>query len=221
MRDASDGAINENLKYFHAGFFDLGGQKVYVSRTGWTGELGYEVYTQADGTDCPKLWDHLMAAGAPYGLVFSAMQSMNTRRIEAGILDSGSDFDTSMTPFEAGLGRFLDLDKGNFIGKSALKTAKDGNRVYGVRCCAAVPSGGDLVLGDDVCVGKITTGAQSPYLECGIGFVRFDRSRDWSGQTLILQSQKHGKVPCDIIDLPFYDTEKDLPRGLPEAARQG
>ena len=115
MHDASSGAITKNLKYFHSGFFDLEGQQVYVSRTVWSGELGYEIYTLGDQTDCPRLWDHLMQKGTPYGMVFSSMQAMNTRRIEAGILDSGSDFDSSMTPFEAGLERFIDLDKDSFI----------------------------------------------------------------------------------------------------------
>ena len=62
-----------------------------------------------------------MQKGAPHGLVFSSMQAMNTRRIEAGILDSGSDFDISMTPYEAGLERFVDLSKKAFIGSGFLK----------------------------------------------------------------------------------------------------
>lgn len=175
MREATGGQIDAQLGYFHAGFFDIGGQLVYVSRTGWTGELGYEIYTSGDATDCPRLWDHLMAAGAPHGMVFSAMQSMNTRRIEAGILDNGSDFDSSMTPFEAGLGRFVDPDKDSFIGCEALRTAKHGTRIFGLRCDGAIPSGGDVVMDRETRVGQVTTGAQSPALECGIGYVRFAR----------------------------------------------
>ena len=60
MRDATGGAIDESMKYFHAGFFDIGGQELYVSRTGWTGELGWEIYSQGDKTDHPKLWDHMI-----------------------------------------------------------------------------------------------------------------------------------------------------------------
>lgn len=62
MHDASNGAIDETMGYFHSGFFDLGGQELYVSRTGWTGELGYEVCSQGDKTDHLRLWDHLMEA---------------------------------------------------------------------------------------------------------------------------------------------------------------
>ncbi|SMC11381.1 aminomethyltransferase family protein [Roseovarius aestuarii] len=215
MRDASSGAITKDLKYFHAGFFDLGGQRVYVSRTGWSGELGYEIYTQGDQTDCPRLWDHLMATGAPHGMVFSAMQSMNTRRIEAGILDSGSDFDSTMTPFEAGLERFIDLGKEDFIGRDALLAARGGTRLYGLRCDAAIPTGGDLVLDGNACVGTVTTGAHSPYLACGIGYVRFDSPGDWAGKTMTLQSSRLGEIACKITALPFYDHEKRLPRELP------
>ena len=215
MQAASAGGITEDLKYFHSGFFDLGGQQVYVSRTGWTGELGYEIYTLGDQTDCPRLWDLLMAQGAPLGMVFSSMQSMNTRRIEAGILDSGSDFDSSMTPFEAGLERFIDLDKEGFIGRDALKVATHGTRLYGLRCVGTTPSGGDVILDDATVVGKVTTGAQSPYLECGIGYVRFDRPGNWLGRHLTLRSARYGDANCDIVELPFYDTDKHLPRGLP------
>ncbi len=215
MHDASSGAITEDLRYFQAGFFNLGGQRVYVSRTGWTGELGYEIYTRGDQTDCPRLWDHLMSAGAPLGMVFSSMQSMNTRRIEAGILDSGSDFDSTMTPFEAGLDRFIDLDKEGFIGRDAMQMAARGIRIYGLHSDSITPSGGDLVLEDNTPVGKVTTGAFSPYLECGIGYVRFDAAGDWLGKTLSLHAARFGEASCEIVELPFYDRDKQLPRGLP------
>ena len=215
MQAASSGALTESLKYFHSGFFDFDGQQVYVSRTGWTGELGYELYTLGDHTDCPRLWDHLMQKGAPHGLVFRSMQAMNTRRIEAGILDSGSDFDISMTPDEAGWERFVDLSKKGFIGRDALKAAANATRIFGLRCIAATPCSGDLILSGSAPVGMVTTGALSPYLKCGIGYARFDQLDEWSGKTLTLKSQQSDKVTCTIVDLPFYDREKRLPRGLP------
>jgi aminomethyltransferase len=155
-----------------------------------------------------------MQKGAPYGMVFSSMQTMNIRRIEAGILDSGSDFDSSMTPFEAGLERFINLDKDNFIGHEALAVAPSGTRLYGVRCDGVIPKAGDLILEKSSPVGKITTGAQSPYLECGIGYVRFDHPGDWRGKTLSLLTADYREVSCKIVTLPFYDEEKRLPRRL-------
>ena len=214
MQDATRGAITQNFGYFHSGLFNFDGQQVYVSRTGWTGELGYELYTLGEQTDCPRLWDHLMRKGEPYGMVFSSMQAMNIRRIEAGIFDSGSDFDSSMTPFESGLENFIDLGKKGFMGRDALMVANSGVRIFGLHCKDSTPQVSDLVLSDNAPVGKVTTGAFSPYLECGIGYVRFDKPSDWSGKILTLQSHKFGEVSCTIVDLPFYDQEKLLPRDL-------
>ena len=214
MQDATRGAITQNFGYFHSGLFNFDGQQVYVSRTGWTGELGYELYTLGEQTDCPRLWNHLMRKGEPYGMVFSSMQAMNVRRIEAGIFDSGSDFDSSMTPFESGLENFIDLGKKGFMGRDALMVANSGVRLFGLRCNSSTPNASDLVLSDNAPVGKVTTGAFSPYLDCGIGYVRFDKPSDWSGKILTLQSHKFGEVSCTIVDLPFYDQEKLLPRDL-------
>ena len=214
MQDATRGAITQNFGYFHSGLFNFDGQQVYVSRTGWTGELGYELYTLGEQTDCPRLWNHLMRKGEPYGMVFSSMQAMNIRRIEAGIFDSGSDFDSSMTPFESGLENFIDLGKKGFMGRDALMVANSGVRLFGLHCKDSTPQVSDLVLSDNAPVGKVTTGAFSPYLECGIGYVRFDKTSDWSGKILTLQSHKFGEVSCTIVDLPFYDQEKLLPRDL-------
>ena len=114
-----------------------------------------------------------MKSGHDHEMIFGAMHSMNIRRIEAGILDSGSDFDTSMTPFEAGLERLIDLKKDQFIGKEALLSAKRGKRLYGLTCKDLTPCRGDAIFAENVQVGVVTTGAQSPFLAVGIGYVRF------------------------------------------------
>jgi glycine cleavage system aminomethyltransferase T len=214
MHAASNGAIDETMGYFHAGYFDIGGQQVYVSRTGWTGELGFEVYTQGDQTDCPRLWSHLMKAGGPHGMRFSSISSMEVRRLEAGILDNGTDFDSTMTPFEAGLGAFVDLDKQGFIGRAALLDAQHGTRLYGVKCADTTPSYHGEIVDGDTTVGRITAGAWSPYLEAGVGYVRFNDAGEWAGQKLSMKNADGDLVACEIVDLPFYDPEKRIPRGL-------
>ncbi len=214
MLDASNGAIGENMGYFHSGFYDLGGQQLYVSRTGWTGELGFEVYSQGDKTDHLRLWDHLMAAGKPHGMEFSGSGSMEIRRIEAGILDNITDMDMSMTPFQAGLGRFVDFDKGDFVGRDALVNADRRSVLYGLKCEMAKPAMHEAVLEADRIVGRVTAGARSPYLGMGIGYVRFEEPGHWAGQNLSLQSSDGKKYRCDIVCLPFYDKDKNIPRGL-------
>lgn len=214
MSAASDGAITDEMKYFHAGFFQLGGQEVYVSRTGFTGELGYEIYSMGDKTDHHALWTHLMAAGEPHGMEFSCANSMETRRIEAGILDNMTDMDMTMTPFEAGLGVFIDMDKESFVGHAALVEAGRDTLLYGVKCAVAMPTMGCDVLDQERRVGRITAGAYSPWLETHVGYVRFDTPGKWSGRQLELLSTHGTAHACSIVELPFYDPKKEIARGL-------
>jgi glycine cleavage system aminomethyltransferase T len=214
IKQASAGAIDERMGYFHSGFFDLGGQEVYVSRTGWTGELGFEVYTQGNSTDCGRLWDHLLQAGTPHGMVFGSLASMAIRRIEAGILDNGTDFDLTMTPFEAGLGAFVDLEKPDFIGRAALLKAHRNPRIFGLKCPAAAPDYRAPITDGQTVVGHVTAGAWSPYLNVGVGYARFTAAGNWVGRRLLIKTAVGGSVDCEIIELPFYDRDKQIPKGL-------
>lgn len=209
---ATKGGVNQHMGYFRSGFHEIGGQRVFISRTGWTGELGYEIYTLGPATDCKRLWQALIENGTPKGMVFSSMQAINIRRIEAGILDSGSDFDSSMTPDEAGLSRFVDMEKEFFIGKEALVTGRCGNRIHGVRCQDYIPKGGNLVLDGTGRVGHLTTGAYSPEFRAGIGYVRFDQAEDWIGKKLLVASDDGSTYLGEIISLPFYDQDKLKPK---------
>ena len=211
---ASGGAIDDSMGYFHSGMFRIAGQEVYVSRTGWTGELGIEIYTQGDATNCGVLWDRLMEAGKPHGMIFGSISSMEIRRIEAGILDNGTDFDMSMTPFDAGLGAFVDLEKEGFIGRAALLEASRTKRLFGLKCADAIPGyRNEIADGEDV-VGTVTAGAWSPYLEAGIGYARFNAPGSWTGRTLSVKTDGGAMRACEIVDLPFYDKDKLIPRGL-------
>ena len=215
MSAATDGAITAAMGYFHSGFFTIADQQVYVSRTGWTGEMGYEVYTQGAATDCSRLWDRLMAEGQPHGMIFGSISSMEMRRIEAGILDNGTDFDLTMTPFEAGLGSFVDLAKQDFIGQPALLAAdREAKRLFGLKCPRGIPGYRELILDGTRPVGHVTAGAWSPFLASGIGYVRFDLPGPWAGKRLQVRTAENGILDCEIIDLPFYDADKLIPRGL-------
>lgn len=214
MHAASGGTIDETMGYFHSGFFEINGQEVYVSRTGWTGELGFEIYTLGDATDCPRLWHHLLKSGEAHGMMVGSISSMEIRRLEAAILDNGTDFDLFMTPFEAGLDAFVDLDKEDFIGRNALLDCKPGTRIYGVKCADTTPVyHGEIVDGKDN-VARITAGAWSPYLECGIGYARFHAAGNWAGRNLQMRTAQGDMVACEIVELPFYDRDKRIPRGL-------
>jgi len=217
MSEATNGAIDESVKYFGADFFDIGGQRLYVSRTGWTGELGYEIYSDGARTDCKLLWKDLFATGSPHGMVFGSLKSMGIRRIEAGILDNLSDFDRSMTPFQAGLGAFIDLQKADFIGKPALLEADRQTLLYGIKCRSDTPYNHAEIMDGQTCVGRVTASGWSPYLESGIGYVRFKQADDWAGNALYMKTQQGELVSCEIVSLPFYDAEKRIPRDLQPA----
>ena len=212
MKAATNNAVNKNIGCFHSGFFDIGGQSLYISRTGWTGELGFEIYTQRD-TNHKKLWFDLLDAGKAHGMVVGIDGSMNIRRVEAGILNNGSDMDMSITPFEAGLGPFIDFENETFIGRNALINAQREPSLYGVICNEATPTFNDEILQGEEIVAKVRTGTWSPELKSGIGYVQFLSPGQWVGENYILKTG-NGNYPCRIKSLPFFDEDKLIPRGL-------
>nr|ADI16320.1 glycine cleavage system t protein (aminomethyltransferase) [uncultured bacterium HF0070_11A08] len=214
MNAASGGAIDETMRYFRSGYFDLGGQSLYVSRTGFTNELGFEIYCDGEKTNHLALWDHLMASGEPHGMEFSSTRALTIRRIEGGILGNTTDMDASMTPFEAGLGAFVDLEKDDFIGRDALIDADRRSLLFGLTCSEATPSSGSEILDGQVVVGHITAGVPSPTLGLGIGYARFAEPGEWVCRAMALRLPDGSTHACDIVDLPFFDKEHKIVRGL-------
>ena len=99
---ASDDGMPEPFNYFGIARVNFGGQQVIITRTGYTNELGWEFYTEPHH-DAEQLWTHLCKAGEPFGLGLFGLDSMHIRRIEAGILNAGSDFDMTTTPYDLSL----------------------------------------------------------------------------------------------------------------------
>lgn len=214
MSAASNGKIDESLKYFQSGWFDIGGQELYISRTGFTNELGFEIYCDGTSTDHLALWDHLMACGEPHGMEFSSTRAMTIRRIEGGILGNLTDMDTTMTPYEAGLAPFINMDKGDFIGRDALVGKDTRSCLFGLTCETAVPSSESTVLDADNVVGRITAGVPSETLGLGIGYVHFNAPGEWVGRSLTLSLPDGSKHTAQVVDLPFFDREKNIARGV-------
>ena len=214
MTSASDGAIDETMKYFRSGYFEIGGQKLYVSRTGFTNELGFEIYTDGANTDHLALWDHLMACGEPHGMEFSSTRALTIRRIEGGILGNLTDMTPDMTPYEAGLARFINMDKGDFIGRDALEGKDTRSCLFGLTCATETPVGGSVVMDGDDEVGYITAGIPSPTLGVGVGYVRFHAPGDWIGRKLKMRLPDNSFHEGEIVDLPFFDKEKHIVRGI-------
>lgn len=216
LHAAARGSSPDPFPYFAAATTIIGGQPVVVTRTGWTGELGFEVYAGPD-IDRDALWNALMEAGAPCEMRISSLECMGIRRIEAGILDNGTDMDPSVTPFAAGLGAFVDLDKGDFVGRSALASAERGRRLFGISG-DGTPVPGATIRRGGLDVGIVRAGAWSPSLGTGIGYALFDQPGDWTGEVVEVSGIPGG---FSVIDGPFLDPQKRLARGLALDAESG
>ncbi len=217
LNAAIGGTLSDGFKYFHAGYFDIGGQTLWVSRTGWTGEVGIEIYCNSgpEPTDHDALWDHLFDTGEEFGMEFSSGLSMGIRRIEAGILDNGTDISANLTPFGAGLGQFVRRGKDGFIGQEALEGADRVQLLFGLKCRDISPQAGMHVHDEGERVGSVTIGTWSPTLSLGVGYVRFDkpyRVGGWSGRRVTLLDGEGSEYEATVVSLPFIDREKRLPR---------
>ena len=141
------------------------------------------------------------------------MDSMHIRRIEAGILNAGSDFDRFTTPFDVGLDRFVDMDKVDFIGKPALAKLKPANRQRGLLCDGGEPHiGAEIVLGDKA-IGKVTAGAMSPYLNKGIGIGLLETPELSVGAEVMIRCIDGKLHKGSLATLPLYDKKAEIPRG--------
>ena len=205
--------INQ-LRYYWLDEYELDGIPLIISRTGWSSELGYEIYLR-DGTRGDDLWELIMEAGKPYGLEPGHTSSI--RRIEAGMLSYHSDMDIHTNPFELGLDRLVDLEmEAEFIGKVALaKIAQQGvtRRQVGIEIDGAPLIGPNNeywpVMVSDIQVGRVTSAIYSPRLERNIALamVAIEHSAIDSRAEIVLPLEhRTGKV----VPKPFYDPSKNL-----------
>ena len=214
LAKACDGDAPAEFRYFDAFQGRMGGQKVLVSRTGWSAEQGFEVYNMDPDVDGPALWDHLIAAGADFGMTGCSQLSMNIRRIEGGILNYRTDMDWNTTPYDMGLGVFVDLESHDFIGRDALCNANKEPRFTGFKCEGRSLRYGSLVMSGEQSVGRVTAYEISPYLECGVGFVLLDSPETMGASGLSITDRDGAECPVALVELPFYDAAKNIPRGL-------
>ncbi|MBI3082392.1 MAG: glycine cleavage system protein T [Gemmatimonadetes bacterium] len=204
-----------DMPYYH--FFEakLDGIPVIVTRTGWTGEVGYEIYLR-DGSRGGELWDRVMDAGQPFGIAPTGPSDI--RRIEAGILNYGIDMTLENNPYEVGLGWLVGLDQeADFIGKDALRRIK----AAGVRRkLVGVEIEGpklDLnmtrwpVRNGRETTGFITSAVYSPRLKKNIGYAHVPVEHAALGTTLVADVP-HGEAALTVVRKPFVDPEKEIPK---------
>lgn len=214
LTKACDGGAPAAFRYFDIFEGSMGGQAVLVSRTGWSAEMGFEVYNLEPDVDGPALWHHLMQAGADFGIEGCGQLSMNIRRIEGGILNYRTDMDWQTTPYDMGLGAFVILEKHEFIGCEALREASRKPRFSGFKCAGRALKYGSAVLAKGRPVGRVTAYEISPYLEFGVGFVLFDSAQSMAAAGFEVTDRDGIACPIELVTLPFYDADKRIPRGL-------
>ncbi len=203
-----------DLKYYWHREYKWNGISLIVSRTGWSSELGYEIFL-TDHTMGNELWNHIMLIGEPLGLKPGHTSSI--RRIEGAMLSYHADADISTNPFELGLDRLVNVDSSQeFIGKKALVKIRtegvDKTQVGLVIECD--PLGGPNtkfwpVKKGEQKVGKVTSAVYSPRLKKNIALAMLSvKSIDKSIKFQVETS--HGSFPAHIVDLPFYDPNKSI-----------
>ena len=206
-------SIND-LKYYWLRELNLDGISLIVSRTGWSSELGYELYLR-DGSKGYQLWEKIMAAGKPHGLKPGHTSSI--RRIEGGMLSYHADADINTNPYELNLGRLINLDTDiNFIGKDALqKINTDGikrKQVGVILDCDPLTSPNNTfweILKDNQVVGKITSAVYSPRLKQNIALAMITINNSEIG-TVLNVKMNDKIVKATIVEIPFYDPKKKL-----------
>ncbi len=203
-----------DLKYYWHREYKWNGISLIVSRTGWSSELGYEIFL-TDHTMGNELWNHIMLIGEPLGLKPGHTSSI--RRIEGAMLSYHADADISTNPFELGLDRLVNIDSSQeFIGKKALiKIRTEGvNKTQVGLVIECDPLGGPNtkfwpVKKGKQKVGKVTSAVYSPRLKKNIALAMLSvKSIDKSIKFQVETS--HGSFPAHIVDLPFYDPNKSI-----------
>jgi aminomethyltransferase len=196
---------------------DMNGAPILVSRTGYTGELGYELWCHPK--DAISVWDAVWEAGRPHNLTPLGLEALDMLRIESGLIFSGYEFNDQIDPFEAGIGFAVDLKtkEEGFSGKASLSRRKDHPQrvLVGLELEGNEPAvHGDCVHIGRSQVGVITSGTRSPILQKNIALCRIAIEHSGLGvEVEVGKLDGHQKrIPATVVRFPFYDPEKKRPR---------
>jgi aminomethyltransferase len=203
-----------DLRYYWLREVELDGIPLIVSRTGWSSELGYEIYLR-DGSRGDALWERIMAAGMQHGLKPGHTSSI--RRIEGGMLSYHADADINTNPYELGFDRLVDLDmEADFIGKAALRRIKaegPARKQVGLIIDSEPLKGPNTTFWtinkDGETIGKVTSAVYSPRLEQNIALAMVAAEHANIGAKVEIVSGS-GPARATIVERPFYDPKKKI-----------
>ncbi len=212
---AMTGSSSEKIERFGLSWMQINSQKLLVSRTGYTGEDGFEVFIPdspvSDPSAALRTWELLLRAGEGFGIEPCGLGARDVLRLEAGMCLYGNDIDESTSPLEAKLLFAVKLDKDDFIGKTSLLDQKSrgiSRSRVGLRLVErGIPRAGCEIMRDNEKVGTVTSGTFSPIIETGIAMGYVNQFAARSGE--VLRVKVRGKdLPARVSKFPFYDVDK-------------
>lgn len=201
-----------DIPYFYCRSFSFEGVPLVISRTGWSGERGFEIYL-CDGEHGDWLWEKIMQVGKPFGIQPATPSTI--RRLEGGLLSYGADANAQDTPYHLRLERLVDLTVDNFIGKTALQqvaAAGVSRTLVGVVISGA-PMSSPLVRwwnaydANGNKIGKIRSAVYSHTMDKNIGFAMLDKPHDEAGTTIQLTTEYGDNRSAEVCSLPFIKTK--------------
>jgi aminomethyltransferase len=195
-----------NLEYYH--FFEakVAGVEMILSRTGYTGELGYELYFKGDEKTAEHIWNKIFEAGKEFNIQPVGLAARDSLRLEMGYMLYGNDIDKTTNPLEAGLGWITKLNKENFIGRDVLlKVKSEGLSRKFVAMLGndkSFPRHGYEIKAENKKIGEVTSGTVSPVLEkpIAMGYVDVSYSNEGNEVNIVVRGRE---TPVKIVKLPF------------------
>lgn len=195
----------EAIPYYHFVEGTLAGVQMIISRTGYTGELGFELYMPSDESNV-QVWNAIMEAGEEFGIEPTGLGARDTLRLEMGYCLYGNDIDETTNPIEAGLGWITKVNKGEFNGRDAImkvKEEKPKRKLVAFEMSErAVPRQHYPIVADGVTIGEVASGTSSPTLGKGIG-MGYVPSEYAAAGTAIGISVRDKAVPATVVKPPF------------------
>ena len=199
----------EEIKYYHFTIGHVDGIESIISRTGYTGEDGFEVYAPAD--DAVQLWNKMLETGEEDGILPCGLAARNTLRLEAGMSLYGHELGDDISTLEANLGWITKLQKGDFIGRDKIAELKEKGikrKLVGfeMKEPGIARDGFDVYIGDDK-VGIVTSGSPAPYLKKNIGYAFVPPEFAKAGQELRIDVRGK-RLAAEVVPTPFYKRQK-------------
>ena len=197
-----------NLEYYHFTQIRLAGVDMIISRTGYTGELGYELYFTGDEAEAEKVWNNIFEAGKEYDIQPAGLAARDSLRLEMGFCLYGNDIDQTTNPIEAGLGWITKLKKDKFIGQDAIKKVKEEGikrRLVAIISNERIfPRQGYEIFTDGKKIGTLTSGTVSPVLEkpIALGYIDAEYKSVGTKVTIVIRNKE---APAEIVKLPFIE----------------